>query len=212
MPDGTAVPPMGSTHLELLDWRRRTAALYADVRAAAETQESCLRWRAGRDELFQEHPQSPLPDADPLRAGLPYWPYDPAFRFTARLSPPTAERDITLPSTDGDIRLVLAGSVHLPDPVDADVDVWWLGQYGGGLFLPLRDGTAGRDSYGGGRYLLDTVKGADLGSATGKLVLDLNFLYHPSCRYSPLWACPLAPPGNRVAAHVRAGERMSRAG
>ena len=88
------------------------------------------------------------------------------------------------------------------------MDVWSLEQYAGGLFVPLRDGTAGDTSYGGGRYLLDTAKGADLGGGPGTLVIDLNFLYHPSCRYNPDWQCPLAPPGNTIAAPVRAGERM----
>jgi uncharacterized protein len=90
----------------------------------------------------------------------------------------------------------------------ARLDVWWLAQYGGGLFVPLRDATAGTDSYGGGRYLLDTAKGADLGGTARKIVLDLNFAYHPSCRYNPRWECPLAPAGNRIDAAVRAGERM----
>jgi len=86
--------------------------------------------------------------------------------------------------------------------------VWWLGSYGGGVFVPLRDATSGRTTYGGGRYLLDTVKGADLGGSAsdGVLVLDLNFAYNPSCAYDPAWACPLAPPGNVLAVEVPAGE------
>ena len=63
------------------------------------------------------------------------------------------------------------------------------------VFVPLRDGTAGDTSYGGGRYLLDTAKGADLGTRGGRMVIDLNFLYHPSCRYNADWQCPLAPAG-----------------
>ena len=86
--------------------------------------------------------------------------------------------------------------------------MWWLDQYGGGLFLPLRDATAGDASYGGGRYLLDTAKGADLGADGEGLVIDLNFLYHPSCRYDVRWVCPLAPPGNTIDVPVRAGERL----
>jgi uncharacterized protein (DUF1684 family) len=106
------------------------------------------------------------------------------------------------------------GCVRLPSPLDAVVDVWWLRQYGGGLLLPLRDGTSGRSgrggqsSYGGGRYALDTAKGADLGGRDGHLVVDLNFLYHPSCRYNDAWQCPLAPPGNTISAPVAAGERL----
>ncbi len=199
-------------YLDLLDWRRSVAQLYTEVRAQTDPSAGHELWRSGRDDLFRNHPESPLPVGDPLRAqGLPYWPYDASLRFSAPLVPPDEARTLTMASSDGDIRMSLAGSVHLSGRIDADIDAWWLDQYAGGLFLPLRDGTAGTDSYGGGRYLLDTAKGADLGTAGApgiELVLDLNFLYHPSCRYSPDWACPLAPAGNRVTAPVAAGERM----
>ena len=106
----------------------------------------------------------------------------------------------------------IAGRVTLPDPIGGRLDLWWLEQYGGGLFLPLKDGSAGRTSYGAGRYLLDTAKGADLGGSWdgehGGLVIDLNFAYHPSCRYDDKWQCPLAPPGNTIATPVEAGERL----
>ena len=159
---------------------------------------------------FREHPQSPLEPGDPLRAtGLPVWPYDPQLRFSLPLLPPPAPAELSLPAgSDGTATLRLAGRVELPAPLRAVVDVWWLDQYAGGLFLPLRDGTAGDTSYGGGRYLLDTAKGADLGGSDGALVVDLNFLYHPSCRYSSSWQCPLAPRGNAIIAPVRAGERL----
>ena len=84
--------------------------------------------------------------------------------------------------------------------------MWWLASYGGGVFVPLKDSTAGATTYGGGRYLIDTVKGADLGGHDGTLVLDFNFAYNPSCAYDPMWACPLAPAGNVVDAAVTAGE------
>ncbi|MGI8625981.1 MAG: DUF1684 domain-containing protein, partial [Geodermatophilaceae bacterium] len=95
------------------------------------------------------------------------------------------------------------------------LDVWWLAQYGGGLFLPMRDGTAGRGTYGAGRYLLDTAKGADLGASdsgpsppgASTIVIDLNFAYHPSCAYSPRWVCPLAQQGNRLEVDVGVGEQ-----
>ncbi|SDO19380.1 hypothetical protein SAMN04515671_0099 [Nakamurella panacisegetis] len=196
-------------YLDLTDWRRTVAELYAGVRAEIDPPTAHRLWRIGRDELFRHHPQSPLEPTDPLRdSGLPYWPYDPTLRFTVPLEPAATPVSMTVPSGDGDIPMVLAGRVRLGGPIDSDVDVWWLDQYGGGLFLPLRDGTAGVESYGGGRYLLDTAKGADLGGDGAELTLDLNFLYHPSCRYSPEWSCPLAPAGDRVTARVEAGERM----
>jgi len=55
---------------------------------------------------------------------------------------------------------------------------------------------------------LDTAKGADLGGPGGRLIIDLNFLYHPSCRYNEAWLCPLAPPGNTISTRVSAGERL----
>jgi uncharacterized protein (DUF1684 family) len=51
------------------------------------------------------------------------------------------------------------------------------------------------------------VKGADLGEQDGRLVLDFNFAYNPSCSYDPGWVCPLAPPANRLPVAVEAGER-----
>jgi uncharacterized protein (DUF1684 family) len=147
--------------------------------------------------------------------GLPCWPYDESLRLEVALAPvPEGSRTLELPSGEtGSTLLRAVGLVELPDPVGASVTVWWLEQYAGGLFLPLRDGTAGDPdpaaaSYGGGRYLLDTAKGADLGRGD-RLVVDLNFLYHPSCRYDDAWLCPLAPPENSVTARIEAGERMA---
>jgi uncharacterized protein (DUF1684 family) len=198
-----------SAELEIAGWRRAVGELYAAVRAETDPRRGHELWRRGRDELFRCHPASPLPPGDPLRTtGLPYWPYDPALRFELPLLPAA---DAALPvrsASDGVIPLARIGRLRLPPPLGAVIDVWWLRQYGGGLFLPLRDGTAGRSSYGGGRYALDTAKGADLGGGDGTLTVDLNFLYHPSCRYSAAWECPLAPPGNRVSAPVFAGERL----
>jgi uncharacterized protein len=89
--------------------------------------------------------------------------------------------------------------------------VFWIDAYGGGLFLPLRDATAGSETYGAGRYLLDSIKSADHGSdaEAGTLTLDFNMAYHPSCAYDPRWACPLAGPENRLEVPVRVGERLS---
>jgi uncharacterized protein (DUF1684 family) len=200
---------MGVPELELADWRRRVGELYAAVRVEADPVRGHAVWRAGRDELFRDHPQSPLAGDDPMReSGVPYWPYDPAWRFEVPLRP-AEPVELAVP-TDGDLTTTMrrVGRVELPAPVGAAVDAWWLRQYGGGLFLPLRDATAGDTSYGAGRYLLDTAKGADLGGTGGTLVVDLNFLYHPSCRYDDTWQCPLAQPGNTVSAAVPAGERL----
>lgn len=190
----------------MLDWRRQVASLYAAVRASSDVPAAHERWRAGRDRLLREHPASPVPATRRAAlAGVPVAPYDPALRFLLEVDTDVpAERMEVATGTDGVVTFDRLGVLHLPGL--GDLDAWWLASYGGGLFVPVRDALAGTATYGGGRYLLDTVKGADLGGEEGRLVVDLNFLYNPSCAYDPAWACPLAPPGNVLAVPVRAGE------
>jgi uncharacterized protein len=111
-------------------------------------------------------------------------------------------------ATDGTIPFSRVGVLHLPI---GDLDVWWLESYGGGLFIPVKD--ANKATYGGGRYLIDTVKGADLGGdlSAGRLGVDLNFAYNPSCAYSPEWTCPLAPATNKLDVALPVGELTSAA-
>ena len=165
-------------------------------------------WQERRDILFAHHPDSPLsPQARSGFAGLGYAPYDPALRWTLDVDRDVDHEVREVPTaTDGLVRFELVGRVHVPQA--GSLDVWWLLGYGGGVFVPLKDRTSGRTMYGGGRYLLDTVKGADLGGATdgSTLVIDLNFAYQPSCAYDPAWVCPLAPPGNVLDVAVEAGE------
>ncbi len=195
--------------LDLLDWKRRVFALYAAVRAERDPARAAAAWRAGRDELFAEHPQSPIaPDARGAFAGLSYFDVDPAARVAADVVPAERRRH-EVPASVGEpmaftrfavARFTLGGAA-------CELELYWLDAYGGGLFVPFADATSGTETYGAGRYLLDTVKGADLGSDGGRLVLDFNLAYNPSCSYDPRWACPLAPPANRLRIAVRAGER-----
>ena len=194
--------------LAVVDWRRRVHDLYTAARDDADPAGAHERWRAGRDALFAEHPASALlPEDRSGFTGLAVPAYDPAFRFESVVEPAEAAHLDVETGTDGVVRFDRVGRVRLGDL--GALDVWWLGSYGGGLFVPVKDASAGRPggTYGGGRYLLDTVKGADLGRGGDRLVLDLNFAYNPSCAYDPEWACPLAPAGNVLPAEVPVGER-----
>jgi len=195
--------------LDLLDWRRRVAALYAEVRAEKDPEKAWWGWRRAREELLAGHRQSPIPaEARDSVDGAAYYEYDPRYRVTAEIEPAEAER-IQLPgsagATFGATRFARA-SFSLGDE-ELALGLYWLDGYAGGLFVSFRDDTSGKETYGAGRYLLDTVKGADLGGEGAALVLDFNLAYNPSCSYDPRWACPLAPPDNRLAVAVRAGER-----
>ena len=199
----------GVQELELLDWKRRVFGLYAGVRAAGDPEAAWHAWRDGRETLFRGHPQSPLPpEAREAFGGLAYFDYDPAFRVLGELVRGDDElRDVAASGGEtvrfrrfGTVRFELVGEAR-------ELSLYWLEGYGGGVFLPFADATRGDATYGGGRYLLDTVKGADLGEADGRLVLDFNFAYNPSCSYDPRWDCPLAPPPNWLLLPVEAGER-----
>jgi uncharacterized protein (DUF1684 family) len=191
--------------LALLDWRRSVSALYAAVRSTADPAAAHELWCGGRQRLFAEHPESP-----DRGAVLQVAPYDAAFRFECEVLPAPPERIEIPTATDGVVSFQRIGRVELAGC--GELDVWWLDSYGGGVWLPIR--APGQGTYPGGRYVLDTVKGADLGgdvdaaSGRGRLVVDLNFAYNPSCAYDEAWACPLPPAGNAVAEPVGVGELL----
>ena len=198
-----------SNTLDLLDYRRQVSNQYAAVRAGGAGEATWQQWRDDRDRIFATHPQSPIEDRTDFTV-LSYFAYDPSWRLTGAFAP-AEDEDVAIPhSRAGATIFRHVGEVNFEvDGQDKQLDVLWLNAYGGGLFIPFRDRTNGVTTYGGGRYLIDTVKGADLGHVGDELILDFNYAYHPSCVHSPRWSCPLAPPGNTLDVEVTAGERGS---
>jgi uncharacterized protein (DUF1684 family) len=202
-----------SEHLDLADWRRRVASMYDAMRRDRRApQLRLVAFRAGKDQLFAEHPSSPVPAAARRNfRGLAYWRHDPALRFSAPLEPdPDAPPPDVPRSSEGPaILYVRIGWVSFEvDGTPCRLAVYWLNEYSGGIFIPFRDATSGHETYGGGRYLWDQAKGADLGSTGEELVLDFNYAYHPSCVYDPIWSCPLAPQENWLTVPIPAGEKL----
>jgi uncharacterized protein (DUF1684 family) len=204
-----------TTVLDVVDWRRRVFALYALIRTQDDPAAAHRMWRDCRDELFAQHPASPLLPADRTTfSGLPVAPYDPAWRFELEVEPTDEPQRLELATgTDGIVPFDLLGRVSVPGA--GSLDVWRLASYGGGIFVPVRDALADSSdgTYEGGRYVIDTIKGADLGGGDrpGTLVIDFNFAYNPSCAYDPTWACPLAPAGNVLPVPVSVGEHQTTA-
>jgi uncharacterized protein (DUF1684 family) len=201
------------TDVELADYRERVARMYLGLTNLAT-------FRRQRDELFARHPQSPIPAADRAAfTGLKYFPENPAARVTVTMRPkdlPDDDVEVDSGGEDGVIRYRRIGVLDTPW---GELTLFWLHAYGGGLFLPFRDGTGlarttGPRSYGGGRYLTDTVKGTFgrgvVIDAPDRVTLDMNYAYNPSCAYDDRWACPLAPPENRIEAEIGAGELVYR--
>lgn len=198
------------TAFEVADWRRRVFDIYSEVRALTDLPAAHDLWRRKRDELFVTHPSSPLlPEDHAAFTGLPVEPYDPAWRFELQLTPAEPSEFTFETGTDGAVPFERLGIAEIPGV--GQLDVWRLTTYGGGIFIPVRDALAGKTggTYGGGRYIVDSIKGAFLNSADdpNTLVLDFNFAYNPSCAYDPAWACPLAQRGNTVPVEIPVGER-----
>jgi len=211
---------MANDHLEVADWRRRVAGMWQVWReaSAADPEGATQRFRSDKDRLFAEHPQSPLrPEERTSFGGLAYWFYDPAWRMTVKFEPAGEEpalstapapspfggfAPIALPNSGSEmIAFRKIGRVALEGPLAGQsLPVFWIEGYGGGIFLPFRDGTSGAETYGAGRYLLDTIKSADHGGGAGA--------YHPSCAYDPKWSCPLASPESILRLPVEVGERL----
>ena len=241
-----------STELELADWRRRVAKLYADIRFLHpdDPVAAWQLWRTERETLYRDHPQSPVMPAERAGFRARHWGYDSRLSFDLVVEPdrPDAAAEVTatpirgdspteaqhpsmapiailgdsvstgsgplaLPtSAGGTMEFRRIGWIEVPFPAGTRrLAVYWMAGYAGGLFVPFRDATNGRETYGAGRYLLDGAKSADLGGdpVRSTLVLDFNFSYHPSCAFDPKWACPLAPPENRIDIRVEAGERLT---
>jgi uncharacterized protein (DUF1684 family) len=207
-----------SNYLDLYDYRCRVVSLYHarnQAILAGEDHGSLLQlFREGRDQLFAHHPQSALDEEQRQSfSGLHYFPYQPALRFEATIDThgsPT-RLDVTMNASET-MTMTTVGQVQFNvENKPVTLSIYWLDIYGGGLFLPFRDTTSPHESYGGGRYLFDTIKGSDFQSflqADGqtRIVLDFNYAYNPSCAYNSRWVCPLAPPENRLTVAIRAGE------
>jgi uncharacterized protein (DUF1684 family) len=229
--------PTGN-ELDLADWRRQVARMYADVRFlyADDPVAAWQHWRAEREALFREHPQSPVVPADRASFRGRYWGYDARLAFELDVQPegaPIAASSLrgstaasataatasamgltlALPTSGGgSMAFRRIGWLDVPFPQGSRrLGLYWMEGYAGGLFVPFRDATNGAETYGAGRYLLDAAKSADLGGDRLRrtLVCDFNFSYQPSCAFDPQWACPLAPPENRLDVSVRAGERIA---
>jgi uncharacterized protein len=207
-----------SDYLDLYDFRCRVAVMYRErLRATVAGEDAATvlqRFREARDELFRYHPQSALDEEQKQKfQGLRYFPYNSALCVTAGIETDVepvqltvamnAEEAMTM-TTVGRLRFTIEG-------VEVALSLYWLNIYGGGLFLPFRDTTSPAESYGGGRYLFDTIKGSDFLPAPGMpakefILLDFNYAYNPSCAYNDRWVCPLAPVENRLKVPIHAGE------
>jgi uncharacterized protein (DUF1684 family) len=164
------------------------------------------RFRDQKDAFFREHPRSPLTPAQ-RRAfeRLVYFPEDRGLAIRAQLETSGVDLDepIVMPTTTGERREYRrAGVVRFEVDREATQVTLFASPDTHELFLPFRDATSGKESYGAGRYLEVEPPGPD-----GTVEVDFNYAYNPYCAYNPEWSCPIPPRENRLTVPIRAGER-----
>ncbi len=196
--------------LSLANWRRNVAEMYMHVR---NSEDSLIGWQnfvAARNKLFKNHAQSPLSTGERSSfRQLRYYPYEPALRLIGHLDYSMEPEEITIQESQGGLfRIRRFATVHFKlSGKSARLSIFSIRGYGGGVFLPFKDQTNQTTTFNGGRYLYDTIKGADLGAVENEILLDFNFAYNPSCAYNAQWICPLAPPENTLNMSITAGEK-----
>ena len=207
-----------SDYLDLYDYRCHVAHMYRIRRQALLASEDAAtvlqHFREARNDLFAKHSQSAL-DMEQKRKfrGLNYFPYNPAMCVEADIDTNVESVQLSVAmNAEETMTMTTVARLHFTlEDARVALSLYWLNIYGGGLFLPFRDITSPAESYGGGRYLFDTIKGSDFQATRGasgieRILLDFNYAYNPSCAYNDRWVCPLAPFENRLEVPIRAGE------
>ena len=160
-----------------------------------------LEHRKAKDEFFATSDHAPLDHHHQAEfSGLDYYDPDPGLVFTLPVEPADGE-EITVQTSDGQQR-VYRRDARVSFEVDSEsvtLAMYNTGQPG--FFIPFRDSTSGKTSYGAGRYL-DIEANGD-----GSVTLDFNLAYNPYCAYNDSYSCPLPPHENWLSIPIEAGEK-----
>lgn len=167
------------------------------------------RFRAEKDAFFRDDPHSPLtPEQRASFEGLSYFPENEELRIRGTLETDGVDRDervVMQTTTGGEQEYRRAGIVRFEVDGEPTRMTLYAPRDARDLFLPFRDATSGKETYGAGRYLE-----VDPATPDGRVVVDLNLAYNPFCAYSPEWSCPIPPGENWLAVPIRAGEKSFR--
>lgn len=166
--------------------------------------------RKEKDRFFKDHPQSPIPEKTRREfKGLNYFPVKPSYRFFCvleRYSNPATVRMMTNRGVERDylkigyFRFIIDGRAQTLQAYGSAQEDRSGGE-GETLFVPFRDGTSGKETYGAGRYL-EMEETPD-----GLFLVDFNRAHNPFCAYSEDYSCPYPPKENWLEVEIKAGEK-----
>jgi len=173
----------------------------------SEWRNGIVHEREQKDIFFKKHMQSPIPIEHRQQfEKLQYYPPDPNFRFELKLQEHDDKKSMQIEDTKGNIREFLRwGEFQFKVGNEScTLQAYKSNSEEERLFIPFRDVTSGKETYGAGRYL-----DLDLGdhTANGDWSLDFNKAYNPWCAYSENYACPFVAPENWLKIPIYAGEK-----
>jgi len=174
----------------------------------SEWEANLERARGRKDTFFAQHWQSPIPARDRLRfKGLEYYPPDPSYRFELEIHEHPEKQAMRMAYTKGNEQDFLRwGEFRFKiDGKEQALQAYRSNPQEEMLFVPFRDATSGKETYGAGRYL-DLEPERDR-AQEGKWILDFNQAYNPWCVYSEAYTCPFVPMGNWLEVSILAGEK-----
>jgi len=160
------------------------------------------KFRSEKDDFFRSDSQSPLSaEQRKVFRGLNYFPENGALRFHATLDRDVAHETVEMDTTGGEKQVYRReGNVSFPlDGGEVTVSLYST-EDSDLLFLPFKDQTSGKETYGAGRYIEVEVAEDDT------VLLDFNYAYNPYCSYNDCWSCTIPPLENWLKAPIHAGE------
>ena len=163
--------------------------------------QALLSQREEKDEFFATSHHSPLPHgAQSSFDGLNYYEPNPELVFD--LEPKPADGEVVrVQTSDGQVREYRREATVSFEVGGEPTQLTLYSTGHPGYFIPFRDKTSGRGSYGAGRYL-DIDPNAD-----GTVTIDFNLAYNPYCAYNEAYSCPLPPHENWLQVPIEAGEK-----
>jgi uncharacterized protein len=159
--------------------------------------------RSDKDSYLKKDTASPIEDKIKF-VGLKYFDVNPAFKVTGKIDRVTSGQTINISMTGGEVEEYEAyGNVKFEiEGVKCVLKIFKTPE--GNLFLPFKDLTSNKETYGAGRYLdfgVNEVNG-------NQITIDFNKAYHPYCAYNHTFTCPVPPAENSLNVAVKAGERL----
>jgi uncharacterized protein (DUF1684 family) len=164
--------------------------------------------RKEKDRILKLSPNSPIPKEERANfPGLNYFPVNlQKYRLDAKLEPYANNEKVKIVTSKGEQdEYIKYGALKFTfDGVDCSLDVFKSTAPdvdAKRLFIPFKDTTSGKETYGAGRYL-------ELEETTNKLyTIDFNLAYNPYCAYNADFSCPIPPAQNTLKVAIKAGEK-----